>query len=227
MSRLATSLLLATAVTGFALEPVKINDAEAGLRATVFTYPEDQNHGFGILDLPDKSTAGPIKKHFDPAKHQLMINGGYFNPDWSPTGYCKIDGKVIAPKVNRGLSGFIAIDKAGKISLLTRGADLTKFPTVLQSGPHVIDPGGKIGIRSKTGRAAKRTLIGITTDKKIVVVITKPIYLIDLATSIQKHIPKLDRLLNLDGGPSTGVMGGGESTPNLTAVRNYLYKKRE
>jgi hypothetical protein len=225
MPRIVTALLIALAGFAQAQPPTTISDTEAGLEDTVFTFVLKQNRNFGILDLPDQSTAATIKNHFDPKKHQLMINGGYFNPDWSPTGYCKIDGKVINPKINQKLSGFIAIDKAGKMTLLARGEDLSKYPTVLQSGPYVIDPGGTVGIRSKTGRPAKRTLVGMTKDKKLLISITRPIYLIDLANHIGKHIPNLERLLNLDGGPSTGFVTIDKSLSNGTAVRNYIFQK--
>jgi hypothetical protein len=227
MFRVLQALLFFATANAHAQSPSftqsKVSDVASGLEATVFTFSQKQNHNFGILDLPDPTTAGTIKRHFDPAQHQLIINGGYFNPDWSPTGYCKIRGKTINPKINKRLSGFIAIDERGRITLLARGDDLSKFPTVLQSGPYVIDPGGKIGIRSKTGRAAKRTLIGVTKDKDLVIIITRPIYLLDLAEHIQKHIPDLERLLNLDGGPSTGFVTRDESLSNLTAVRNYVF----
>lgn len=128
--------LLAALTLSVQADSKKIFDKDSGLKATVLTFPKDQNKNFAILDCPDKATAGTIRKNFDPKKHQLMINGGYFNPDWSPTGYCKIDGKILAPKINPKLSGFIAIDQSGKITLLTHGQDLSKYPTVLQSGPH-------------------------------------------------------------------------------------------
>ena len=219
-------LAAATAASAAPFKVQEISDEESGLKATVFTFSPKQNKDFALLDLPDKSTATAIKGQFDPAVHELMINGGYFNADWSPTGYCKVDGKVISSKVNQKLSGFICIDKAGKMHLLTKDDDFKKYPTVLQSGPHVIDPGGKIGIRTKTGRAARRTLVGRTKSGDLVIVITRPIYLIDLAGSIQKHIPDIERLLNLDGGPSTGYATGEDGLANLTAVRNYLVRKK-
>ena len=37
-------------------------------------------------------------------------------------------------------------------------------------------------------------------------------------------MPKLDRLLNLDGGPSTGLRSNDIKILNSSAVRNYLVK---
>jgi hypothetical protein len=69
MFRLVPALLIATAAITFAkppaLVPAKIDDNESGLHATVFTFTPEKNRGFGILDLPDKSTAGTIGKHFE------------------------------------------------------------------------------------------------------------------------------------------------------------------
>ena len=203
----------------------KISDKQAGLEATVFTFGPEQNVGFGILDVPNKVEADNIAMRFDAKRHSLMINGGYFDLQFEPDCYCKIDGRVLNAKEDPKRSGFVAIDKAGKISLLARGETYSKFPSVLQSGPYVIDPGGKVGIRSKSGRRARRTLIGMTTDGRLVILITEPIYLVDLANAVKKSLPKLERLLNLDGGPSTGVIARGVKVVNRMPVRNYLYKK--
>ena len=221
-------LLAVIAATASAERPSfatsKIADKEASLKATLFTFVPKQNRRFGILDVPKKIPGDNIQKHFDPVEHELMINGGYFDSDFKPSGYCKIDGKIINSKVAKNLSGFVAIDNAGKVALLAHDDDFSKYPTVLQSGPYVIDPGGKMGIRSKSGKRARRTLIGITTDERLVILIVDPIYLIDLANAIMKYLPKLERLLNLDGGPSTAMIGDGQMHVNPAPVRNYLFR---
>ena len=205
----------------------QISDSEVGLVATVVTFESNQNRGFALLDVPAKVQGDNITNHFDAKKHGLMINGGYFDSKFEPDCYCKIGGKVINAKDDPRRSGFVAIDQTGRITLLARGANYANYPTVLQSGPYLIDPGGKVGIRSKTGRKARRTLIGITTDQRLVIVITEPIFLIDLANSILKSLPKLERLLNLDGGPSTGLRVKGIKVVNRMPVRNYLFRKVE
>ena len=225
----------AAAVAGSSTERLRlpfatemIEDAESGLKAWVFRFAPAANRGFGILDVPEKLAGDSVARRFDSKRHVLMVNGGYFDAAFAPDGFCKIDGEVLVPKKNPRLSGFVAIDADGKIVLLGRDAKLDKYRTVLQSGPYVIDPGGKLGIRRKSGTAAWRTLVGTTGTGDLLIVVAEPIYLIDLAKAVKKNLPKIERLLNLDGGPSTGVMtAGGVKHVNTAVVRNYLFRKRE
>jgi uncharacterized protein YigE (DUF2233 family) len=156
-----------------------------------------------------------------------MINGGFFNADFSPTGLCKINGKAFSEQMSGKLSGFVVLDKAGCMSLLVRADDITSYPDVIQAGPYVIDPGGRIGIRSNDGVRAERTLIGKTKDNRLLVLVTKPISLFELALSIKVAIPEVERLLNLDGGPSTAIKTANDEVLNLWAVRNYIAKQKD
>ncbi len=115
------------------------------------------------------------------------------------------------------------MDGAGKIHLLWRGDDLTPYPSVLQAGPYVIDPGGKIGIYSRAEKA-RRTLIGLTEEKELVIVATKEIDLYDLAYAVKKQMPRMERLLNLDGGPSSAFKTPTVEILNEWPVRNYIAK---
>jgi len=219
--------LLASASTTSEFTAARIVDKEMDFCAVVLTVPAEYNRGFAILDVPSKTEGDDIRAHWDPAKHAFIINGGYFNADFSPTGFCRIDGKTIGKAKSEKLSGFVALDKSGAISLLTRRDDLIDYPTVVQSGPYVIDPGGKVGIESRSGMRARRTLIGVTSDKDLIIVVTEPIFLLDLAYAIKKHLPAIERLLNLDGGPSTALVTGSRTVVNRWPVRNYLVKRRE
>jgi hypothetical protein len=195
--------------------------------AIVITVPVDQNYGFSLLDVRIRKEGDNIQSYWNPTNDILMINGGYFNPDFSPTGFCRIDETEISATRSAKLSGFVAIDKAGAINILSIHDNPTNFPTMLQAGPFVIDPGGSIGIKSRSGADARRTLIGLMQDGNVVIVVTEPIGLLDLAHSIKQHLPSVERLLNLDGGPSTALMIKGHSVVNQWPVRNYITKKRE
>ncbi len=193
-----------------------------GVDGEVVRLSQNENRGFSLLDIKVRNLEENAASFFDPKRHRLIINGGYFNPDFSPTGYCKIDGRVLNPKRPKSLSGFVAIDERGAVSLLTRHDDLSKFPTVLQSGPFLIDPGGRIGIRSRVGIEAYRTAIGRTSDDELIILVTAPIDLFDLAVAAKRAIPTLERLLNLDGGPSTALVMRDTRIVNAAPVRNYL-----
>lgn len=222
-----TSLLLLLLVLPKPTEMPVIWRPEPGpFEAWLIPIAVADNRDFFLLDAPDRSDSPRIGNFFSATQHQFMINGGYFDADYAPSGYCRIEGRVIKAAVNPKLSGFIALDAGGTLSLHTRLPDAHSYPSVLQSGPHVIDPGGSIGIRRATGRRAARTLIGRNRDDSMFVLVTSPIDLYDLAHLIKKHKPEVERLLNLDGGPSTALRCGDVAIDNLTPVRNYLGKKQ-
>ncbi len=197
-----------------------------GLKATVFFISQSENHSFSIIDVPTKKAEDSILSYWDPEKHNIMINGSFFNADFTSTGLYRLNSQYIQPKQSKGFSGFVGIDPNGKVHILSKHDKLDQFPTLLQSGPFVIDPGGKMGIRSKTGRKARRTLIGIMNTEELVIIVTEPIYLLDLAKIIHKLYPSMDRLLNLDGGPSTALMSEQHRVVNIFPVRNYLVQQK-
>ena len=219
-------LALCSSSQAFAITVTQVVNRTHGLDAILITIPEKQNIDFSILDVPQKKDGDSIRSHWNPTNQVLIVNGGFFNADFTPTGMCKIDEEWINKRPSRGFSGFIAIDKKGRLKVLTRTDNLNDYPTLMQSGPYVIDPGRKIGIHSRIGRETRRTLVGKTKAGDLVILITKPIYLYDLAKAVHETLPTLDRLLNLDGGPSTGIIYGTVEELNTWPVRNYIVKAK-
>jgi uncharacterized protein YigE (DUF2233 family) len=220
------SLILAPwLVSGMSV--TQVVDRIVGFAAVVVTVPAAENQGFALLDVPSKREGDNIRSYWNATNHIVMINGGYFNPDFRPTGLFRVDGRTINAEQSKKLSGFIGIDKSGKLHILSRQDKLELYPSLMQSGPFVIDPGGQMGIRSRSGAPARRTLVGLTKTDDLVIIVTEPIYLLDLAEFIAKRFPSIERLLNLDGGPSTALMTGSHTVVNEWPVRNYVTKKRE
>lgn len=201
-----------------------IVDKSVGLDAKVVIIKPDDNRGFAFIDVPSKIEGDNIRQHWQ-TNSLVMINGGYFNADFSPTGFCKIRGRLINEAKLKKLSGFVVLDKVGAMSLLDKSDDISSYPDVIQTGPYVIDPGGSIGIRANDGTRAECTLIGRTKDNRLLILITKPINLYDLAVSIKQIIPDIERLLNLDGGPSTAIKTAHDEVLNQWPVRNYIAKQ--
>jgi uncharacterized protein YigE (DUF2233 family) len=221
------SVFISTALWGANLETKHISDNKIGIDIVIIMISPDNNFDFGILDVSDSQKAGNVLSYWDSKRYSLMINGGYFTPEFTPVGLCKINGKFINKRKPKKLSGFVAIDQKGAINILTHSDDLKKYPSILQCGPYVIDPGGKVGIRSNDGEISTRTLIGKTYDNQIVIMISSPISLYDLANFIKKKIPNIERLLNLDGGPSTALKTGTAEIVNFSPVRNYIFRKSD
>lgn len=183
------------------------------------------NTGFQLLDVAVPVEGETIKKYWHRNQYEIIINGGYFESDFSPTGFYKINGRIIGPEPSNKLSGYLVIDIKGKLTLLTINDDISAYPNVLQSGPFIIDPGGKIGIRSENGKQAPRTAIGQTRNGDIVIVVTGPLSLMELAIAIMREVPSIDRVLNLDGGPSTALKTPDIEVLNQWPIRNYIVKR--
>lgn len=119
----------------------------------------------------------------------------------------------------------MAIDGEGRLRLLTKADDLSGYATIIQSGPYLVDPGGVLGIKSDAGQVARRTVIGLTREQDLIFAVTEPITLTELARGMLEEFPSLDRLLNLDGGPSTALKTETFQLLNASPVRNYIGKK--
>ena len=205
-SLLSFSLVLPySSIIASDVKTTRITDKDTNIELYVTMFTQRDNCGFGILDVPDPQKAGIILTYWDASKYSIIINGGYFTPDFQPVGLLKINGKFLNKRKPKKLSGFVAMDKKGIISILTHNDDLSPYSSILQSGPYVIDPGSKIGIISNDGEISRRTLIGKTTGNELVIIITSQVSLFDIANFIKKKFPDIDRLLNLDGGPSTAL----------------------
>ena len=140
----------------------------------------------------------------------VAINGGYFMPSFQPAGLFRMAGKEFSPLSQKGvLSGVLALDAVGGLRLLTREASLEGYPSAVQAGPFIIDPGGAVGVRAMAARA-KRSLIALDARGRVMLLVTGSLTLHHVAMLLHDHAPALgleqvERALNLDGGPSTGL----------------------
>ncbi|MBA2482496.1 MAG: phosphodiester glycosidase family protein [Planctomycetes bacterium] len=148
------------------------------------------------------------------------INGGYFTNEFTPAGLLRIDERTVSPKSDEAvLSGFIAIDATGKLTLRTRDDKLDDVTSARQSGPFIIDPGGNVGIKWGDKPAfARRSMIAATIDGYLALIATTDVSLFDLATCLHEHpdgfgLAHVERALNLDGGPSTALCMLGRNEP--------------
>jgi hypothetical protein len=133
----------------------------------------------------------------------IMINGSYFNQNGVPDALLRYQGKELGQLAQRPpYSGFFIA--TGSRYEVKAGAELAVQPNcdvVLQSGPLLVDPGGKVGVHDNSNRTA-RTVLGLKGGN-LVVISTNDIGLEELARRlVESHI---DVAINLDGGPSTAL----------------------
>lgn len=174
-----------------------------------------QNNNLAILfdhsehkSKPSDFTAIAERQHA-----AAMVNGGYFDATFQPVGLVVKAGQTVSEISHQpALSGVLAIDQDGSVQLIPRVSYVPdeSINSAIQAGPFIIDPGGKTGIRSDDLKKAKRTAIGQTLAGEIVFIITTPCTLFELSEILTQQPDKLgvegfDRVLNVDGGPSTGL----------------------
>ncbi len=138
------------------------------------------------------------------------INGGYFEPSFQTSGLLYLEGHEVQPRAAEGvLSGIVAIDAVGVLRLLPRDAALDGVHSAIQAGPFIIDPGGAIGVNPRAA-AANRSLLASDDHGRLLLLATGALTLHQLATVLHDHpqafgMERIERALNLDGGPSTGL----------------------
>lgn len=165
-------------------------------------------------------------------KAGLVMNAGYFTPEYRPTGLLVSNGKVLSPFVSTGGpagSGVLLVE-AGKVQLLRRedvgtrrfdGADVA-----IQAGPRLLEPDGARGIRSDDGQHANRSFIGADERGWLVLGVVHRgdsglgggpslFELQRVLLQLKPHAPAVVFALNLDGGPSTGLHLRAKTTLNL------------
>ena len=148
------------------------------------------------------------------------INGAFFESDAGPSGLLVSHGRPIGAFDARGGSGiFIVFDKRARLvpadgAVATMPGDLK-----VQCGPRLIEPDGSIGIRSDDGKRASRTVACIRDGGRevdLVLAWTRNSDrdgpgLFEMAQWLRQPLfageaSGCDAALNLDGGPSTGVV---------------------
>ena len=203
-----------------------IGEHDDQVELITLTIPKALNNGFVLVDEPSRDE-GHISKHFDGDEHEQIINGGYFDADFLPVGLCKYNGTILTDQPAPKLSGYVVFDENGTIDLLWKQRkQAQEAPSALQSGPFIVDPGGKVGIHNRSGKSAARTVLAIDKDDNLLIIITSHVELYELARILVKELPQIDRALNLDGGPSTGLLHDQTTIKNGAPVRNFIRLKR-
>jgi uncharacterized protein YigE (DUF2233 family) len=158
---------------------------------------------------------GAVLASLLPEHGLAVVNGGYFEADFRPSTWVKNAGQELAPKSDTSKGGVLAIAPSGVYLGPFSGLKLAP-ELAIQSFPLLIEPDHKVGIRSDDGRHAARTVVCQTNDGALhLIVLAAPRgegpTLFDSATLMHQSWPdgfNCRVALNLDGGPSTGVVFG-------------------
>jgi len=151
----------------------------------------------------------------------IAINGGFYQPDFTPVGLFKYQGKTIKPLArNSLLKSCVMISENNKIILETNLSQCTKVNDAMQTGPILIQDGKinndlkRMQKKSKSMEdffeSHKRTLLAVTNENQLLMITTSSLSLMDVANFLQNNptafgATKIITAVNLDGGSSTGM----------------------
>ena len=145
----------------------------------------------------------------------LVVNGGYFREDgdiFIPTGLSVVDGKPMGSSYG-SFAGMFAVTSAGPdLRWLAEQPYDPGEPllSALQSFPLLIKPGGELGFpaENEDNEAARRTLVARDRAGSFLFIVAQQGYftLHTLSKFLAESDLELDIALNLDGGPSTGLL---------------------
>lgn len=173
----------------------------------------------------------------------LTFNGSFFSEKFTPTGLLISTGQELAPLIKADLlDGILTIDQNNQPKLYNydefkKVRSKLHLQFAIQNGPTLINTQGQIIISNKSIKKANRTAIGLTKDNQLVVIIDRQTILdqdksptlYEFADLI-KNSPELKNLgihsvLNLDGGPSTGLVIHDQYIPELDKIQNIIIIK--
>jgi uncharacterized protein YigE (DUF2233 family) len=143
----------------------------------------------------------------------LAINGGFFDIDsrqrLTPSGLLIVDGALVRDVTEKG-SGIVFTTAAG-VGIVRRQDFSTAGVThAVQSGPLLVDPGGKLGIYKEDFDRQRRSAICLDGGAVRIIMVEGGLSLLELGRVLSSPREAgglaCEIALNLDGGPSTQAM---------------------
>jgi hypothetical protein len=136
------------------------------------------------------------------------FNGGYFEADYRPTAWLRVHGQDWSPAHRTNAGGVLALKATS--AYVGPLAGLPFDPELgIQNGPLLVEADGAVGIHVDDGKRAARTVVCASGGAlRLVLVPADPgdgPTLLELARWLVS-VAACSVALNLDGGPSTGVI---------------------
>lgn len=157
----------------------------------------------------------------------IVVNGGFFTEEFVATGLIVVDGQASGSSYV-GFGGMITVSDGGVEvrSLVERPYQATEsFDYALQAFPILVQ-NGQPAYQTADFDAARRTVIGVDTDGRILIILATwgSFTLAELSSYLAAADFGLVTALNLDGGTSTGLVlaDPAESVPGFTAVPTVI-----
>lgn len=201
---------------------------------------------FRVVTNESEEKAKTIKQVHMAENSVLTFNGAFFDKQFKAMGLLQDANHRVHKMVQSDLMNGIFRTVCGEVPDYLHAAELMSLKDYkdlspaedcgfwIQNGPILLDNVGGVRIDTDTGKMAARTAIGLDRDGNVLVIVLHQSLLnTDNAMSLYQfaHLLKdtepfagmgLRSVLNLDGGPSTGLAVGGEYIPEIKNVQNII-----
>ncbi len=222
---------------GLKISLIKASVQKQEPKSLVVAIIDPLKYDLQIVQNTSRVEAKTIEKIHEENHSFLTFNGNFFTKDFKPTGLLISQEKLLHKSSEAELlNGIFTIDKNNRPKLYDPNqiTDMSPFIFAIQNGPILLNEKREIGIKSDDHKKASRTAIGLDKDGKIVVIILKQTFfnrdnmssLYEFA-QLLKDSPEfrslsLHSVLNLDGGPSTGMKTGEKYYAEIDIPQNIV-----
>lgn len=192
---------------GIARFDARVSAGEAAARLIIWRIRPEANLTWELA-TSTKVEGAPVAQWMDEdASRLFVLNAGYFHDDHLPSGWVQKQGKRFGKRsFDADRSAYVLLGDTPRIlsgSTNTSTIEVDAF----QSYPWLIRE-RKTVFTQETGQYARRTFVGVDTDGVwyVGVVPSESVTLFQLAQLLSNVPTKWRHVINLDGGPSTGLM---------------------
>jgi uncharacterized protein YigE (DUF2233 family) len=200
--------------------------ATARLVGIVF---ENRSHSLRVVDSPKPGEAS-LSSVLENNHAIGGVNGGYFEPDFTPVGLLVSQGKTRQKfKKAKLLSGILAVSPKGTVSILRSHRFDPKpgaYREAIQCGPMLVEDSAPVpGLNAE--KIARRTVAATGPGQRCALIYLTSVTLADAAEilALSKVLGSWSpsTALNLDGGSSSGLWARDTiSLPEIKRVRNFI-----
>jgi len=218
------------AAKGIEVVETELSRAEpAGTARVVAVVLDNRAHTLRVVESPKPGEAA-LADVMESHDALAGVNGGYFEPDFTPVGLVVAQGKTRQPfKKAKLLGGIVAVSPKGAVSILRSGRFDPKpgtYREALQCGPMLVENSSPV-VGLNAGKIARRTAVATGPGGRVALIYLTSVTLADAAKILAAPKTlgpwKPASALNLDGGSSSGLWARGViSRPEIKRVRNFL-----
>ncbi|MEL7471246.1 MAG: phosphodiester glycosidase family protein [Pseudomonadota bacterium] len=191
---------------------VKYKEVHAGAYdVIVHAWSFDQRYFEVRVDLQTDPAGSSVDDLRQKSGAIFSINGGFFEIDsqdrLSPSGYTIVNGQQIHPYQKAAGSGLLyVLQDYASIGWSKEHHVIDGAKSALQSGPMIVDPGGKNGIYKNNFNRLNRAAVCAHRGEMIFFVTEGGLSLYELGHMLSSPTEQggfeCERAMNLDGGPS-------------------------